>query len=101
MDPVLENVLVEMLVDLPTDIDIPMVAGAPESTWVWSDLHLSDPSVLLGWGRPFRSVDEMNRHLLRIRSGAQRPERARDARPSRTARRSFHHPGWSLLLRAR
>ena len=64
MDPVLENVLVELLVGLPADIDIPIVASAPERTWIWSDLHLSDPSVLLGWGRPFRSVDEMNRHLL-------------------------------------
>ena len=26
---------------------------------------LSNPSVLLGWGRPFRSVEEMNRHLFR------------------------------------
>ena len=34
-------------------------------TWIWSDLHLSDPSVLLGWGRPFPSVEEMNWHLLR------------------------------------
>ena len=65
MDPVLENVLVELLVDLPTDADVPVVASAPERTWLWSDLHLSDPSVLLGSGRPFGSVEEMNRHLLR------------------------------------
>ena len=65
MDPVLENVLVEVLVELPADADVPIVASAPERTWIWSDLHLSDPSVLLGWGRPFRSVEEMNRHLLR------------------------------------
>ena len=65
MDPVLENVLVELLVDLPTDADVPVVANAPERTWLWSDLHLSDPSVLLGSGRPFGSVEEMNRHLLR------------------------------------
>ena len=65
MDPVLENVLVELLVDLPGDVDVPVVASAPERTWVWSDLHLSDPSVLLGWGRPFPSVEEMNWHLLR------------------------------------
>ena len=49
MDPVLENALVELLVDLPADADIPIVASAPERTWLWSDLHLSDPSVLLGW----------------------------------------------------
>ena len=43
----------------------PIVASAPERTWIWSDLHLSDRLVLLGWDRPFRSVEEMNRHLLR------------------------------------
>ena len=52
MDPVLENVLVEVLVELPADADVPIVASAPERTWIWSDLHLSDPSVLLaGVGR--------------------------------------------------
>ena len=65
MDPVLEDVFVELLVDLPTDADVPVVASAPERTWLWSDLHLSDPSVVLGSGRPFGSVEEMNRHLLR------------------------------------
>ncbi len=64
MDPVLENVLVELRVD-PADADVPIIASAPERTWIWSDLHLSDPSVLLGWGRPFRSVEEMNWLLLR------------------------------------
>ncbi len=65
MDPVLEDVLVELLADMPADADVPIVASPPDRTWIWSDLHLSDPSVLLGWGRPFRSVEEMNRHLLR------------------------------------
>ena len=65
MDSVLEDVLVELLVDLPADADVPIVASAPERTWIWSDLHLSDRLVLLGWDRPFRSVEEMNRHLLR------------------------------------
>ena len=65
MDPVLEDILVELLVDLPADARHPdrdQRAGA----------HLDlvgpasvGPSVLLGWGRPFRSVEEMNRHLLR------------------------------------
>lgn len=49
MDPVLDDVLVELLVDLPADIDVPIVASAPERTWLWSDLHLSDVSVLPGW----------------------------------------------------
>lgn len=64
MDPVLENLLVELLVDLPADADIPLVTSAPERTWLWSDLHLSAPSVLLDSGRSFHSVEEMNRHLL-------------------------------------
>ena len=65
MDPVLEDILVELLVDLPADVDIPIVARGPQRTWIWSDLHLSAPSVPLGsWGRPFRNVEEMNRHLL-------------------------------------
>ena len=50
--------------DLPAAADVPVVASAPERTWLWSDLHLSDPSVLLSWSRPFGSVKEMNRHLL-------------------------------------
>ena len=65
MDPVLENVLVELLVDLPGDADVPVLSRQLERTGIWSDLHLSDPSVLLGWGRPFPSVEEMNWHLLR------------------------------------
>ena len=59
---VLKNVLVELLVDLPADVDLLVVASAPERIWLWSDLHLSDPSVLLGWCRPYRSVEQMNRH---------------------------------------
>ena len=43
MDPVLENVLVELVVDLPADADVPIVASVTERTWLWSDLHLSDP----------------------------------------------------------
>ena len=44
---------------------IPIISSPPETTWIWSDLHLADPSMLLAWNRPFRDVDEMNRHLLR------------------------------------
>ena len=29
------------------------------------DLHLADRSVLAAWNRPFRNIEEMNRHLLR------------------------------------
>ena len=38
---VLEDVLVELLVTpLPADADVPVIACAPERTWIWSDLHL-------------------------------------------------------------
>ena len=50
--------------DLPANIDVPVGRQrAGERTWILSD-NLSNPSVLLTWGQPFRSVEEMNRHLL-------------------------------------
>ena len=73
MDRVLKNVLVELLVDLPADVDVPVVASAPERIWLWSDLHLSAPSVLLGWCRPFRSVEQRNRHLTGTGDAASAP----------------------------
>ena len=88
MDSVLENVLVELLVDLPGDADVPVVASPPERTWIWSDLHLSDPSVLLGWGRPFPSVEEMNWHLLRTGRRLVPPRGASDGRSVRGSRRA-------------
>ena len=53
---------------------IPILRPNPERTWVWSDLHLGDPSVLDAWDRPFRNVRHMNRALLaewrrRVRPG--------------------------------
>ena len=59
----LENVLGELLVDLPADAGVPVVASAREGTWLWPDWICRTPSVLLGWGRPFGSVEEMNLHL--------------------------------------
>ena len=44
---------------------IPIINSPPERTWIWSDLHLADRSVLAAWNRPFRNIEEMNRHLLR------------------------------------
>ena len=44
---------------------IPIISSPPERTWIWSDLHLADRSVLAAWNRPFRNADEMNHHLLR------------------------------------
>lgn len=53
---------------------IPIISSPPETTWIWSDLHLADPSMLSAWNRPFRDVDEMNRHLLREWSRRVRPD---------------------------
>ena len=44
---------------------IPIISSPPEGTWIWSDLHLADRAVLAAWNRPFRNIEEMNRHLLR------------------------------------
>ena len=44
---------------------IPIISSPPERTWIWSDLHLADRAVLAAWNRPFRNIEEMNRHLLR------------------------------------
>ena len=44
---------------------IPIISSPPERTWIWSDLHLADRSVLAAWNRPFRNTEEINRHLLR------------------------------------
>ena len=44
---------------------IPILETPPEGTWIWSDLHLADRSVLFSWQRPFRDVEQMNHHLLR------------------------------------
>ena len=44
---------------------IPIIETPPERTWIWSDLHLDDRSVLFSWDRPFAYVEQMNHHLLR------------------------------------
>ena len=43
---------------------IPVIEVEPERTWIWSDLHLSDPGVIGAWKRPFRDVRHMDRELL-------------------------------------
>ncbi len=43
---------------------IPVIEVDPERTWVWSDLHLDDDSVILTGQRPYRSTTAMNRVLL-------------------------------------
>ena len=43
---------------------IPVLEVDPERTWVWSDLHLDDDSVILTGQRPYRSRAAMNRALL-------------------------------------
>ena len=59
---------------------IPIIQTAPETTWIWSDLHLGDRSMLLAWDRPFRNVDEMNRPP------------AAELEPARRRRRHHHLP---------
>ena len=44
---------------------IPIITTVAEKTWVWSDLHLGDPSALQAFDRPFGDVDQISRHLLR------------------------------------
>ena len=44
---------------------IPIIDTPVDETWIWSDLHLADRSVLLAWDRPFRWIEQMNHHLLR------------------------------------
>ena len=52
---------------------IPVISTPPETTWIWSDLHLGDPSMTAAWNRPFRDVEEMNQHLLREWTGRVHP----------------------------
>lgn len=64
MLPAIENALLDLSVELSID-EIPIVDAPAERLWLWSDLHLSDPSTVLTWNRPFRDVEQMNHHLLR------------------------------------
>ena len=59
---------------------IPIIQTAPETTWIWSDPHLGDRSMLLAWDRPFRNVDEMKRPP------------AAELEPARRRRRHHHLP---------
>ena len=43
---------------------IPIINSPPASTWIWSDLHLSDPGPIEAFGRPFADARAMNAHLL-------------------------------------
>ena len=43
---------------------IPIITSPPASTWVWSDLHLSDPGPIEAFGRPFADARAMNAQLL-------------------------------------
>ena len=54
-------------------VDIAVLRTPPETTWLWSDLHLSDRAVLEAWKRPFRHTRELDRHLLREWRRAVRP----------------------------
>ena len=43
---------------------VPIIRSPARRTWIWSDLHLSDPGPFEVFKRPFPSVEAMNRHLL-------------------------------------
>ena len=45
-----------------TDPDHHQPAG---ETWIWSDLHFADRSVVEACDRPFADVDRKNHHLIR------------------------------------
>ena len=45
-------------------VPIPIIRSDPETTWIWSDLHLGDPSVISVFGGPFNEVGAMNAFLL-------------------------------------
>ena len=53
---------------------IPIIDTPADETWIWSDLHLADRSVLLAWDRPFQRIEQMNHHLLREWRRRVRPE---------------------------
>ncbi len=44
---------------------IPIIETLPETTWIWSDLHLSDRTTIEVFARPFANTAAMNAHLLR------------------------------------
>ena len=55
----------ETLVEaLMAHLSVAPIGSPADRTWIWSDLHLGDATALARWKRPFRSVDEMNAHLL-------------------------------------
>ena len=43
---------------------IPVIEVDPERTWVWSDLHFGEDSVVITGQRPYSSTTAMNRALL-------------------------------------
>ena len=62
--------------------EIPIIDSDPESTWIWSDLHLGDESCREAWNRPFENVDTMNRRLLAEWSRVVRPRDGGVQRPT-------------------
>ena len=60
--------------------------------WVWSDLHLGEVDVLTFFGRPFRSVDEMDDMLFEQRGIRGCPDRRAGANGSGTGGTGFRTP---------
>ena len=48
--------------------------GEDGQVWVWSDPHLGDVDALTLFGRPFRSVDEMDDLLIERWRSSVRPD---------------------------
>ena len=53
--------------------NIPVIDINPDTTWIWSDLHLSDRATMEAWRRPFRDTRHMDREILRAWRRAIRP----------------------------
>ena len=84
---------------------IPIINSPPASTWIWSDLHLSDPGSIEAFGRPFADARAMNAHLLeewrrRVRPDETIINRASRISGSRNASGRLSFPGHRRLCTA-
>ena len=62
---------------------IPIINSPLASTWVWSDLHLSDPGPLEAFGRPFADARAMSAQLLDAVAAAASASGRDDHQPGR------------------
>ena len=76
------------LTTLMQNAPIPIISSPPERTWIWSDLHLADRSVLAAWNRPSRNMR------------GNEPRTAAGMEPARTRRQHDHLPGRESTIAA-